>query len=606
VWSPCSRFIAINFFNLGMVKILDSVTLQKLQTLKLPQDTYNFPRAFTFSPDSCALTCFSGSYGNEYRVGEGTELLVSWDLQTGGVASIIECPKPEDCVVEHPSITYSANGKLVGVFYWQCNDNIKTTNISIFDITSGVYMYSHSLDGSIQVSDNIWTHGESLQFATADATTVTIWEVGSISAGTPTEVETLPAPDNFGLTVSHGDNHIHSSIQFLHTACLLSLTVPDRVLVWDVQNSRCLLDYIDVGSFFGGATFSSDGCFFACTTSSNIYLWKKSSSGYILYGVPAPKTHYSPNLLLSQNGESMAMFYNSTIWLCHTNSFATHPSSISTKMPQKSEDFTMDFSPDGIFAAVARKGSNTAVVLNLKSGVPQLTISVDISICGLGMIGNTIIVMGGWKAIAWDLPAEGCVPDVTVGLEDSSWTTNLEGMPAILGGSQGEGEWNHGVMIGASISPDSSCIALTALGVPRNKDGVFWFLCIYSVSTGGYLGHQVIDTKYTPWFAPDGCNIWCANSEGEVVVWRVGGKEDVLKCLWHTLDPEHPPEGYPWAPSCGYQVTDEWWILSPGGKRLLMLPPLWQSEGVECVWKGQFLALIHRGLLEPVILEVEP
>jgi hypothetical protein len=90
------------------------------------------------------------------------------------------------------------------------------------------------------------------------------------------------------------------------------------------------------------------------------------------------------------------------------------------------------------------------------------------------------------------------------------------------------------------------------------------------------------------------------------VVWRVGGEEDVLEYLGYTIDPEHPPEGYPWAPSHGYQVTDDWWILGPDGKRLLMLPPLWHSNVVQHVWKGQFLALLHGELSEPVIMELKP
>jgi hypothetical protein len=63
---------------------------------------------------------------------------------------------------------------------------------------------------------------------------------------------------------------------------------------------------------------------------------------------------------------------------------------------------------------------------------------------------------------------------------------------------------------------------------------------------------------------------------------------------------------YPWASSQGYQVTDDWWILNPDGKQLLMLPPPWQSDMVHQVWKGKYLALLHPGLLEPVILELEP
>ena len=73
------------------------------------------------------------------------------------------------------------------------------------------------------------------------------------------------------------------------------------------------------------------------------------------------------------------------------------------------------------------------------------------------------------------------------------------------------------------------------------------------------------------------------------------------------VDIEHPPEGYPWGSSRGYQVASDWWILGLDGKRLLMLPPPWQSQdAVRQVWKGQFLALLHVGLSEPVILELIP
>lgn len=64
------------------------------------------------------------------------------------------------------------------------------------------------------------------------------------------------------------------------------------------------------------------------------------------------------------------------------------------------------------------------------------------------------------------------------------------------------------------------------------------------------------------------------------------------------------PEGYPWGSPRGYRVTDDWRILDPDEKRLLLLPPPWQCEPVRRVWKGQFLALLHREIQEPVILEL--
>jgi len=87
-------------------------------------------------------------------------------------------------------------------------------------------------------------------------------------------------------------------------------------------------------------------------------------------------------------------------------------------------------------------------------------------------------------------------------------------------------------------------------------------------------------------------------------VWRVIDKPHQPDHLKIGMD--HPPEGFPWRSSCGYQVTGDWWVLGPGGKRLLMLPPPWQSFAVRRVWKGQFLALLHGGLSEAVILNLNP
>ena len=61
-----------------------------------------------------------------------------------------------------------------------------------------------------------------------------------------------------------------------------------------------------------------------------------------------------------------------------------------------------------------------------------------------------------------------------------------------------------------------------------------------------------------------------------------------------------------WEPSRGYQVTDDWWILGSDGKRLLMLPPLWQSPlPSDRIWDRRCVALLHDGAPEPVILELD-
>ena len=580
VWSSCSEFVAITSLDTFAIHVLDSITFQRLQVLESPQGVSTDYRALVFSPDSRTLTCSSGGWAPGCP--ERELFVVNWDLQTGGVANIIKWQGPEQYAVGRPSITYSANGKVVGVFYWY-HDGTNNANVFVCDVASGVYMHSYPLKGGIPLSNNLWAHGECLRFATVDATAITIWEVGPVPGGTPMKVETLPAPDDFDpamLPHVYGDKCM-GQVRFLPTLCRLAVAFRDKVLVWDAQNSKYLLHYTDT-SPHPMMSFSSDGHFFACsTTGSDIYLWKESPTGYILHEILAPRVVY-PNPLLSGNGESIVAFGGRMIRLWRTNSLTTRPSSILTQDPQPIKDFVLDFSPDGTLAAVAKKMNDTITVLSLKSGVPQLTIDTGMEIYGLRVIGNSVVVIGDRKVVTWNLPAGGCVPNARVGLEDSSQVINL-------GGSR------DGDLTSGTISTDFRYVGL-AQGLN---------LHVYRASTGEYLGEDLMGAG-TPWFAPEGCDLWRVGNGGGAVVLRVVDGEDLLEYTERTVNIEHPPEGYPWGSSRGYRVTKDWWILGPDGKRLLMLPPPWQSYAVLRVWKGKFLALLHCGLSEPVILEVEP
>jgi len=219
---------------------------------------------------------------------------------------------------------------MVGVFYYHGDTK---TNIFICDVASGVRMYSHSLGGDIPIRNDIWTHGESLRFTTADATTITIREVGFTSGVAPTEVETLPNPDGFNGSKRTG-------ARLLPAPCRLALALEDKGLAREVRNSKCLLHCTDTG-FRPRMTFSTDGRFFACsTTGSDIYLWKESPTGYILHEILASGAA-SPSPLLSINGESIVAFGGPTIRLWHTKSFTTPPSSISIRAPQHTGDFIL-------------------------------------------------------------------------------------------------------------------------------------------------------------------------------------------------------------------------------------------------------------------------
>ena len=562
VWSPCNRFIAITCDGIRMMDILDSVTLQQLQTLELPQGVPTELRTPVFSPDSRILTCSGYAYGDPP---DGELFVVSWDLQTGGVANVIRWPA--HIMMGTPSMAYSANGKMFGVY---CPSGY----IFVCDV-AGVLVHSYSHKNTIPLGEHsIWAHGESLRFATANitTTTITIWEVGFTSGATPMEIEILPGPDGLGSE--------WRTALFLPASCRLALFhgMGRRILVWDVRNSRSLLE-VSNADFWSGMAFSSNGRFFACPTRGpDVYLRKDSSDGYVLHGILTSSPGHSKPLF-TRNGESIVAFSGCAIQLWRTKGLITSPLGISTRVPQHAEDFILEFSPDGMLAVVAMQEDNMVVVLSLKSGIPQLTIDPSMKVYGLGVIGNTVVVIGSPKVVAWNLPAGDCVPNALVGLEDRSWTINLRG-------SQ-----NYRVFH-ASISPDSRYIALISR----------WTLNIHRTSTGERLGERPAGF-YTPRFSPDGRNVWCTiNYLGGVGVWRVGGGREVLECLGNPVDMEHPPRGNPWGSSCGYRVTNDWWVVGPDGKRLLMLPPPWRSFMMRRLWKGEFLALVHGGLPEPVIL----
>ena len=563
VWSPCDRFIAITWEDGNTVDVLDPATLQRLQILELPQDIHTGFGRLIFSPDSRILTHLS--CGARYD-SSGELCIVSWDLQTGGVASVVR----QQTTTEYPkihSVTYSADGRMIGVLFLLHSNFSNDSNIFIHDVTSGALVHSHS-PGSADQLAHIWTHEKSLRFAILYARTITIWEVGFTSDATPTKVETLPSPVDF--------DEVEMTSQ-IHPALSRLSVSSGRILVWDIRNSRKLLDCAD-DRFSSPISFSSDGHFFACSTiGPNIYLWKESPTGYMLHGILTSGIGY-PTPLLSRNGESIVTFGSHVIELSRTKGFTIPPPGTLTRGPQYIKKFIVEFSSDGMSAAATIQGDNTVMVLNLKFGVLQLTIDAGMKVYGLGLNGNTVAVIGNSKVVAWNLPAGDHVPGASAGEESSSWTINLRKSPLATNPSS------------ASISPDFRHIALSDQ----------YRLYVFGGSTGEILWKDFA-SGHTHRFSPDGCHVWYADIRGNVKVWRV---RDWWNKLGPRVDIEDPPDGYPWASSSGHRVTDDWWILGPDGKRLLMLPPPWQSYPVQRVWKGRFLALLHDELPEPVILEL--
>ena len=462
-----------------------------------------------------------------------------------------------------------------------------SVTISIYDITSSVYM--HSVDHGAHLNPDlrfialhtpkIWIKGESLLFAVLQSAGVIIWEVGLAPGAAPVEVETFSIPQNIAGIPQGGTEIILA--EFHPPSCRIAFVGPrSPLLVWDFRISKSLLHGTTIGPPCS-MTFSSNGHFFACTTNqSEVTLWKESSNGYTTFHKFATRTPY-PRPLFSPNGGSMITLGSYTVQLWHTKNPPTTASSTIPQTLQKTNwKFILEFLPDKPLVAVARLKGETVTVLDLKSGVPQLTITTPIEVCGLKSIGNTIVVIGAQKAIAWNLPGGEFPPDARMDVEDSAQTIHL-------------GPEDGPLAVAASMSLDFQYIALARLGS----------LAIYCTSTG--------KTLVTPgqamglWFAPGGHDLWCCTNDFESKVFTI--TQDTLHHTKTVAGVEYATWGFPWGSSRGYQVTKEGWVLSREGKRLLMLPPLWRSLiEAERVWNGKFLALLHRTLPEPVILEFEP
>lgn len=557
--------------------IMDSTTLLRLQSLASPKEGFVWVAALIFSPDSQRLTYFghgshkSRPYSPAYF--EDLEaLVVTWDLQTGDIVSSVEWTRLGDNALEEPFITYSMDGKVVAILSWLHSGG---AIISVVDVVSGVHMHNldcHQLDDS--QFHNIWTHGESIRFVTLDSTGIALWEVGFAPGATYTKVETLSILADIDSIIN---------FEFLHASNRAACAYTDQVLVWDARDTRMLLCHAD--TFHDPLmAFSSDGCFFACSTAeSGIYLWKESSThGYILHGNFSPSGK-RPWPLFSPDGESIITVDPSVVQLWNTNNFTTTTTpSASVQLPQQNENFMVDFLPDRSLIVVARKRDATVVVLDLKSGVPKLTINTSMEVYGLGVNKNFIVAIGSKKVITWNLPVEDPLPDARLSVEDSAQIIHLGILDPHI--------------TAASVSLDFRYIAL--FDTPE-----LGLLCIYNTSTGQLCANTFATLENTMWFDPDGDDIWCLIGGKRAEVWTITGGN--LNYAGVVSDVEDGSWGCPWGPSLGHKITNDGWILGPDGKQLLMLLEPWQSDVVGQMWNGQFLALLHGTLPEPVIIELE-
>ena len=577
------------------VGVLDSATLQQLQSFNFSSGEKSAdPQSLVFSPDSRMVTCF----GYRPSQSEREVFVVSWDLQTCCVVSAIKHQIWGEYFRGSARTAYSTNGKMVAVLYW----GRAYSTISIYDVATGVFMHNvHHSDlgdvsrpqGGIPVLFDIWTHGESLRFVTPGSkTTINIWEVGLAPGARPITVETHFVPNinqRSAFERDTGGPPIRARFFPAPSRLVLIYAGSLHVMACGSRDSEFLICDTKDATFFPDVTFSSDGRFFVCPTAESVYLWIESSTGYVLHAKLASGARH-PRPLLSPNGESIVTLNGPLIRLWHTKTLTTPAAGISTG-PSRRGDFVVEFHPNMPLGIVARKGDNVVTILDLNSGVPQLTIDTGMEVYGLRVTEGTIVVVGGKRVVVWNLPGGGNHPGAITGIEDSTQRTTL-------GSINKEGTVARSP-VAASISLDFSYVAFITETGAGNRG-----LIIHKPLTLRNLGD--FDTKGdTLWFAPDGQNVFCTadGNKGEVV--KITQYGHAFSNPVANIASKHQSWRFPWSPPHGHGVTNDGWILGLNGRRILMLPPPWRSSTVRRVWNDQFLALLHGELPEPVILELE-
>jgi len=512
---------------------------------------------------------------------EAGRKLISWDLQTGVVVSAISAERGH-----YPgSIAYSACGTIFGAISYGSDDSNDAT-VNTYNVLSGTHICSHLVEGPVK--GEIQAHGECLRFTTMTPGSITTWEAGFASTHAPTKVEILPVPDGC---------HDLQSLLVHPTLPRLALICEQRVRVWDTQHSKFLLDFAH-GGFSNAMSFSPDGRFFASSgvtpegIFTGIYQWKESHTSYVPHQRLIPDSS-TARPLISPNGRTVIMFGSTAIQLWHTTESTTSRSIVLAQTSRSNgRYFVLGFSPDEALAAVVREGDKTITVLDLKSGVPRLTIDAGMEVYGLGFTGSNVVAIGEGEIVTWDLPAGDHVLDLRANITDSIRTVTFDYHRHHIGQPY----------LDILTSPDLHHVAIV-----RSASFNSSYLGLYDVRTGQHLQTVTHDHSiYTPWFTPDGREVWYVRGDGGLDGWKIveDSKSDVTE-LEHLGSTEHQPDGPPSRSSRGYQITDDQWILSPSGKRLFWLPPQWRGLNMKQVWGKRFLALLGGKLPEAVILELE-
>jgi len=412
-WSPCGQFFSVMVPY--SIEIRDPITLEKHSSLHLTEPNpnawnpileHNPPDLLAYSPDGYSLAGYFGS------------VITIWDIQTGGVAEVIECGTANFLP---SSLVWSSDGVTIGAVCWVEEE---TWVVCTYDVASGVNTCTSTLPSTSK--PYLWPHNNSLQVMTmlSDRGVEAIVNIFEVH---PTLLDNLI--ESFSINLNLQGAHF-KSISFSPATYRISTTAttehpnPTILLVFDIQNSKVLLQ--EEGPFDANC-FSPDGdVLVASWLHRDTYIWKHSSDwGYTLWRkLPCwgGESNIPRSYRFSPAGSSILISRGTSLELHWLDDPVASPAT-------ETGLHYGEFSNNGTYVVTATRGGWVITITNLHINSSWF-IDAEFEICALALTGNILLVQGVDAVVAWKLTVEGMVDGVLGARRadccDSLWTKQLQ------------------------------------------------------------------------------------------------------------------------------------------------------------------------------------
>jgi hypothetical protein len=220
----------------------------------------------------------------------------------------------------------------------------------------------------------------------------------------------------------------------------ISIWSSQTIRVFDIRNSRCLLQESEESGEFTSTHFSPDGTLFAVAIVNGIRIWKYTSDSYTPYQTLLPPYRNTPHhssllsyvkidFRFSPSSSSILSWYNDLLQVWHLDDLPTTPE--------------IRFQPIAIsqlgnhIATAPKSGSeSTVTILDRDSRTPPRFIDTGMEIAALAITGNVLLVVGSNEIVAWlvmeDGPVDSGIYNKRSSRGDSLWTMPSPCNPSLL------------------------------------------------------------------------------------------------------------------------------------------------------------------------------